>query len=83
MSEWHEWIASKGVEVRSRAPASYVRRANNQVSAELEALIRDLLARGWTKTAISHDLRVNRRVVIRVAREAVPSETIPSPRYSL
>jgi hypothetical protein len=74
MSEWHEWLASKGVEVRPRAPASYVRRANNQVSAELEALIRDLLARGWTKTAISHDLRVNRRVVIRVAREAIPEE---------
>jgi hypothetical protein len=78
MSEWHEWLATKGVELRPRAPASYVRRANNQVSAELEAFIRDLLARGWKKTAIARALRLNRRVVIRVAREAVPSETIPS-----
>jgi len=78
MSEWHEWLAGKGVEVRPRAPALYVRRANNQVSAELEAIIRDLLASGWTKTAIARALRMNRRVVIRVAREAVPSETIQS-----
>jgi DNA invertase Pin-like site-specific DNA recombinase len=70
MSEWHEWLASKGVEVRRPAPAPYVRRANNQVSADLEAIIRDLLARGWTKTAIAHALRVSRRVVIRVARGA-------------
>jgi hypothetical protein len=76
MSGWHDWLATKGVEVRPRTPARYVRRANNQVSAELEAIIRDLLARGWTKTAIARTLRVNRRVVIRVAREAVPSETI-------
>lgn len=78
MSGWHEWLATKGVEVRPRAPARYVRRANNQVSAELEAFIRDLLARGWKKTVIARALRVNRRVVIRVAREAVTSETIPS-----
>jgi hypothetical protein len=73
MSGWHEWLATKGVEVRPRAPARYVRRANNQVSAELEAFIRDLLARGRTKTAIAHALRVNRRVVIRIAREAIPT----------
>jgi hypothetical protein len=78
MSEWHEWMATKGVEVRSRAPACYVRRANNQVSAELEATIRSLLAHDWTKTAIARALRVNRRVVIRVSREAVPNETIQS-----
>jgi hypothetical protein len=78
MSEWHKWLASKGVEVRPRVPARYVRRANNQVSAELEAIIRDLLARGWTKTAVARALRVNRRVVIRVAREQVRSETIQS-----
>ena len=59
--------------MRPRAPARYVRRANNQVSAELEAFIRDLLARGRTKTAIAHALRVNRRVVIRIAREAIPT----------
>src|ERR1700726_3372796 len=67
MSEWHEWLASKGVEGRPRPAARYVRRANNQVSAELEAFIRDLLARGWKKIAIARTLRVNRRVVIRVA----------------
>jgi DNA invertase Pin-like site-specific DNA recombinase len=78
MSEWHEWLASKGVEVRSRAPARYVRRANNQVSADLEAVIRDFLSRGWTKTAIARAFRVNRRVVIRVAREAGPKETVQS-----
>ena len=70
MSGWHEWLATKGVEVRPRVPTRYVRRANNQVSAELEAFIQDLLARGRTKTAIARALRVNRRVVIRVAREA-------------
>jgi hypothetical protein len=73
MSGWHEWLATKGVEVRPRAPARYVRRANNQVSAELEAFIRDLLARGRTKTAIARLLRVNRRVVIRIARETIPT----------
>lgn len=47
----------------------YVRRANNQVSPETEALIRELLTQGQTKSAITRALRVNRRVVIRVARE--------------
>lgn len=65
-----EWLATNGVEVRPLVPARYVRRADNQVSAELEAFIQDLLARGRTKTAIARALRVNRRVVIRVAREA-------------
>lgn len=73
MSGWHEWLATKGVEVRPHPPVCYVRRANNQVSAEIEALIRDLLARGWKKTAIASALPVNRRVVIRVAREAAPN----------
>jgi hypothetical protein len=77
VSKWHKWLASKGIEVRPRVPVRYVRRANNQVSAELEAIIRDLLARRWTKTAVARALRVNRRVVIRVAREAVPSQTTP------
>lgn len=77
MSGWHEWLATKGVEVRPcYRPAPYVRRANNQVSAEIEAMIRDLLARGWKKTAIATALRLNRRVVIRVARGLVPGETI-------
>jgi hypothetical protein len=73
MSGWYEWLATKGVEMRPRAPGRYVRRANNQVSAEIEGMIRNLLARGWKKTAIASALRVNRRVVIRVAREAAPS----------
>ena len=73
MSGWHEWLATKGVEVRPRVPARYVRRTNNQVSAELEAFIHDLLTRGRTKTAIARMLRVNRRVVIRIAREAIPT----------
>ena len=73
ISGWHEWLATKGVEVRPRVPARYVRRANNQVSAELEGFIQDLLARGRTKTSIAHALRVNRRVVIRIAREAIPT----------
>jgi hypothetical protein len=64
--------------MRPRIPVRYVRRANNQVSAELEAINRELLVRGWTKTAIARALRVNRRVVIRVAREEVPNETIQS-----
>jgi len=78
VSEWHEWLAGKGVEVRPRSPARYVRRANNQVCAELEAIIRSLLVRDWTKTAIARALRVNRRVVIRVAREAILSGAIQS-----
>ena len=78
MSEWHEWVAAKGIEVRPSAPAPYVRRANNQVAGELEGFIRDLWARGWKKSAIARALRVNRRVVIRVAREAIPREAIPS-----
>ncbi len=77
MSSWYEWLATKGVEIRHHsASARYVRRANNQVSAEIEAMIRDLLARGCNKTAIASSLRVNRRVVIRVAQEAVLGETI-------
>lgn len=64
------WLAEHGIEVPRCTPAPYRRRANNQVSAEVEALIRDLLERGWTKTAIANHLKVNRRVVIRVAREA-------------
>lgn len=48
---------------------AYVRRAKNQVSADVEALIRELLERGWSKSRISRVLRVNRRVVIRVAQE--------------
>jgi hypothetical protein len=49
MSEWHEWLASMGVEVRPRVPVRYVRRTNNQVSRKLEGFIRDLLARGWKR----------------------------------
>jgi hypothetical protein len=48
----------------------YVRRANNQVSEYTEAHIRELLDRKMAKSAVARALRVNRRVVIRVAREA-------------
>jgi hypothetical protein len=48
----------------------YNRRANNQVSECLEGCIRDLLRRGLSKSAVARALRVNRRVVIRVATEA-------------
>jgi hypothetical protein len=75
ISGWHVWLAGMGVELRPRVPARYVRRANHQVSAEHEAFIRDLLARGWNKTAIARALCVNRRVVIRVAREATAKES--------
>jgi hypothetical protein len=39
----------------------------------MEEFIRQLLERGFSKTAIAKRLKVNRRVVIRVAREAVLS----------
>jgi hypothetical protein len=47
----------------------YLRRTNNQVSEYTEAHIRELLSRGLSKSAIARAIRVNRRVVIRVARE--------------
>jgi hypothetical protein len=65
-----ELLSKHGVHLHPSAPASYYRRANNQVSAPIEALIRDLLDSGWTKSAIAETLRINRRVVIRVSREA-------------
>ena len=52
------------------SPCLYVRRANNQVSEYTEAHIRELLSRGLSKSAIARAIRVNRRVVIRVAHEA-------------
>jgi len=61
--------ASDSTEALETSPHPYVRRANNQVSPETEALIRELLTQGQTKSAITRALRVNRRVVIRVARE--------------
>jgi hypothetical protein len=39
LSEVRQWLASKGIEVGPRPV--YVRRTNNQVSAELEAIIRN------------------------------------------
>ena len=66
-----ELLSRHGVLLQQSAQAAhYRRRANNQISALTEALIRDLLDRGWSKTAIAKSLRINRRVVIRVAREA-------------
>jgi hypothetical protein len=69
----NEWIEDgEGVRMKDskQVPFRYVRRANNQISEPLEALIWDLLGHGWTKSAIAKALRVNRRVVIRIAHEA-------------
>jgi small ligand-binding sensory domain FIST len=56
LSEVHQWLASKGIEVGPRPVG--VRRTDNQVSAELEAITGDLLARRWTKIAIARVLPV-------------------------
>jgi hypothetical protein len=69
-----EWLSSYGVHPPQNAQAAYRRRANNQVSDRTEALIRELLGSGWTKSAIARQLKVNRRVVIRVAREALSAQ---------
>jgi hypothetical protein len=65
-----KWLSERGVHVPACVGPLYLRRANNQKPAEMEELIRDLLLIGWTKTAIANQLKINRRVVIRVAREA-------------
>lgn len=67
------WLSERGVHVSKCTETPYRRRANNQKSAEMEGFIRDLLERGLTKSAIAKQLGVNRRVVIRVAREALQS----------
>jgi hypothetical protein len=68
-----KWLAEHGVNVPKGTEAAYRRRTNNQKSAEIEECIRQLLDRGLSKTAIARQLKVNRRVVIRVAREAIQS----------
>ena len=65
-----EFLSDHGLHVPRIEPAPYHRRANNQKSEEVEAMIRDLLAAGWSKSAIARHLHVNRRVVIRVTLEA-------------
>ena len=74
------WLSKHGVHVAlsAQTPPPYRRRANNQVPAEVEALIRELLAKSWSKSAISKQLNVNRRVVIRVAREAAECTAAPN-----
>jgi TATA-binding protein-associated factor Taf7 len=74
------WLSKHGVHVPKSAQPQprYRRRANNQVSAEVEALIQNLLSQSWTKTAIAKHLKVNRRVVIRVAREAAECTADPT-----
>lgn len=74
------WLSKHGVHVpqSAQSPPPYRRRANNQVPAEVEALIRDLLQQRWTKTAIAKHRKVNRRVVIRVAREAPECALAPT-----
>jgi hypothetical protein len=85
VQEGRQWFADHGVqlpaprsEVHKSAQLPYLRRANNQVSPAPEALIRELLTQGQTKSAIARALRVNRRVVIRVAREMDPGGTSQS-----
>ena len=68
-----KWLSEHGVNVPKSKETAYRRRTNNQKSAEIEEFIRQLLARGLSKTAIAKKLKVNRRVVIRVAREAILS----------
>jgi DNA invertase Pin-like site-specific DNA recombinase len=68
-SGWREFFAEYGVQISQKKPVSYKRRSNNQKSAVTESLIKDLLQRGWSKSAVAKELGVNRRVVIRVARE--------------
>ena len=68
-----KWLSEHGVNVPKSMETAYRRRTNNQKSAEMEEFIRQLLERGFSKTAIAKRLKVNRRVVIRVAREAVLS----------
>lgn len=68
-----KWLSEHGVNVPKSVEIAYRRRTNNQKSAEIEEFIRQLLDRGFSKTAIAKRLKVNRRVVIRVAREAVLS----------
>ena len=74
------WLSKHGVHVplSAQTPPPYRRRANNQAPAEVEALIRELLAKSWSKSAISNQLKVNRRVVIRVAREAAECTAAPN-----
>lgn len=69
-SETRDWLSKHGVHIQQSILATYCRWANNQVSAEVEALIRELIGKKWSKSAIAKQLKVNRRVVIRVAREA-------------
>ncbi|HUZ93838.1 MAG TPA: hypothetical protein VMU57_02895 [Edaphobacter sp.] len=60
----------------------YVRHGNHQASEEVEMHIRELLGRGWSKSAIARVLHVNRRVVIRVAREATQRRRAQSAQSS-
>ena len=69
-TEARDWFRRHGVQLPESAQVPYRRRSNNQKPAETEELIRDLLNKRWTKSAIAKHLKVNRRVVIRVARDA-------------
>lgn len=71
-----QWLSFRGVEIPRVAQVPYDRRTNNQKSAEIERLIREYLEKGWSKSAISKALDVNRRVVIRVALEAIKSAQV-------
>ena len=62
--------SSENKHEREQSASLYSRRAPNQISEYTEAHIRELLGRGLSKSAVARALRVNRRVVIRVAQEA-------------
>jgi len=59
-------------------PARPKRRASNKIPDELEDIIREKLALGWNKSRIARVFRLNRRMVIRVAREAQSSKQKPN-----
>src|SRR5260370_30125356 len=75
-TEARECLLGYGVHIPVIVRTPYRRRANNQKSAEDEQLIRELLARGLNKSAIAKQLKVNRRVVIRVARKSQSAQRI-------
>ena len=73
-SEVRAWFSKHGVQLRQSTQSPiYRRRSNNQVSPEVEALIWELLSKNWSKSAIAKQLKLNRRVVIRVAKLRVHS----------
>jgi hypothetical protein len=46
-----------------------LRRPPNQIPELLEVVVRQLLSTGWKKSHIAKGLRLNRRTVMRIARQ--------------